>query len=87
MARYTLEQLKEQETRLRERIRDLADAERKQQKKNDARKQSLLGALMLAWLKDDKGLRDRVEQALPEFLKRDIDKALFRDECGSFTIH
>ena len=87
MPRYTLEQLKEQELQLRARIRLVADAERKQERAKEARKKVILGTLMLTWLEEDKELRDRVTQALPDFLKRDADKALFFDQDGRSTLH
>jgi hypothetical protein len=87
MPRYTIEQLKEQKTKLEGRIRMVAEASRKRERKDEARKKVLLGSLMMHWLESDSELRERVNNALPSFLVRESDINLFKDNAGNIVTH
>jgi hypothetical protein len=87
MPRHTIEQLKEQKTKLEKRIRMVAEASKKRERKDEARKKVLLGSLMMHWLENDSELRKRVNNALPSFLVRESDLNLFKDDDGDIVTH
>ena len=50
---------------------------KKRQRSLDTRKKVLLGALLLAWMDKQPKLRRQVQQALPQFLTRQVDRDVF----------
>ena len=72
-----LEKLKKKKEQLSARIQQIEAREKSKQRKQDTRRKILLGSLLQHWMEEDESIRGRVEQNLPTFLVRKIDRELF----------
>ena len=72
-----LEKLKKQEAQLKARIQALEAGEKTRERKKDARRKILLGALLLERLKKGDPEAERFQAELDGYLTRDHDRALF----------
>ena len=72
-----LEKLKQQQEQLKARIQNLEAGEKTRERKKDARRKILLGALLLERLKKGDPEAKRFQAELDGYLTRDHDRALF----------
>ena len=72
-----LEKLKQQQEQLKARIQNLEAGEKTRERKKDARRKILLGALLLERLKKGDPVAERFQAELDGYLTRDHDRALF----------
>lgn len=73
----TLDVLKARQAKLKARIQQLEAKSKVKERKLDTRRKVLLGALLQEWMDKDHETKQRVEKALPKFLTRDLDRAVF----------
>ena len=72
-----LEKLKLKEAQIKARIQNLEAGEKTRERKKDARRKILLGALLLERLKKGDPVAERFQAELDGYLTRDHDRALF----------